>query len=208
MKVYLIRHAKTKANEEGRYTGKTDVPISEAGREITKALRPFYGIDKIYVSSMLRARETASMLFPDSKAIIYDDLREMDFGHFEGRNFDDLRDDPEYIKWVDAGGLGACPGGEDPEVFSGRVTGVIKQIITDAHSEEKEIIYIVTHGGVIMTAMYEFTGRSRDLFDFITQNNGGWSFETADIKNDIDGRIKISDYFYFDDTDTINRQQT
>ena len=83
MLIYLIRHGATRYNEEHRYQGLTDVPLSPAGRA---ALRQAdFSPEVVYVSPLSRARETAAILFPTAEQIVVPGFREMDFGVFEGR---------------------------------------------------------------------------------------------------------------------------
>ena len=85
MKVWLIRHGMTRLGEEKRYQGRLDDGLSAAGRAALKQadFRP----ERVYVSPALRARETAEILFPEAEQLICPELREMDFGSFEGRGW-------------------------------------------------------------------------------------------------------------------------
>lgn len=104
-RVYLIRHGLTEGNRLRRYIGRTDEPLCAAGRAALSAA-PLKGIETVYVSPLLRARETAAILFPHARQIVVDDLREMDFGAFENRSADDMKNDAAYRAWVD----GLCEG--------------------------------------------------------------------------------------------------
>ena len=92
MLIYLIRHGATRYNEEHRYQGITDVPLSPAGRTALK--RADFCPETVYVSPLSRARETAAILFPGAKQIVIPDFREMDFGIFEGRTAAEMERDP------------------------------------------------------------------------------------------------------------------
>ena len=94
-RVYLIRHGLTEGNRLRRYIGRTDEPLCAAGRAALSAA-PLKGIETVYVSPLLRARETAAILFPHARQIVVDGLREMDFGAFENRSADDMKNDAAY----------------------------------------------------------------------------------------------------------------
>lgn len=84
--VVLIRHGETAANREGRFLSRTDVPLSERGRDQAAALRDQIqelGIGRVLVSPLTRACETASILFGNAPLDIRPELREIDFGAFE-----------------------------------------------------------------------------------------------------------------------------
>ena len=98
MKIIFIRHGQTKGNEEKRYIGRTDESLSQKGiEEIKNRLYP--DVDTVLVSPMKRCVETAKIIYPDSKYIICNDFRECDFGIFEGKNYDELKNDSDYQKW-------------------------------------------------------------------------------------------------------------
>ena len=116
MQIYLIRHGETEWNLERRYQGSQDISLSQTGREQLRParLRP----ERVYVSRMKRARETAELLFPGVPQVVVPDLQEMNFGVFEGRNYIEMEHDPEYRAWVDGNCEGKCPGGESQEEFT------------------------------------------------------------------------------------------
>ena len=80
-KLHLIRHGLTRANLEGIYAGSgTDLPLCPEGRAQLEALRrdfEYPNVPLVITSPMLRARETADILYPGIKQIGIDDLREI-----------------------------------------------------------------------------------------------------------------------------------
>ena len=82
MTVWLIRHGRTEWNDTGRYQGQTDLPLSNEGA--AELARADFSPKTVYVTPLKRTQETARILFPDARQIVIDDLREMDFGAFEG----------------------------------------------------------------------------------------------------------------------------
>ena len=108
MLIYLIRHGVTRLNEEGRYQGLLDEPLSPAGRGALR--RAAFSPARVYVSPLCRAAETAAILFPEAEQIPVDDLREMDFGAFDGRGWWEMEEDPAYRPlprwWTGRGGRG------------------------------------------------------------------------------------------------------
>ena len=95
MQIYLLRHGQTEYNAQHRYQGQQDIPLSAAGRA---QLRPAgFMPDVVYVSPLIRARQTAEIFFPGCPQIIVQDLREMCFGSFEGRHYIHIEHDPDYL---------------------------------------------------------------------------------------------------------------
>lgn len=118
IELYLIRHGMTAGNAMHRYIGgRTDEPLSEEGRRQLENRCNSDSFSGIFVSPMLRCRQTAEILFPGQPQIEIDAWREMDFGVFEGKNYLELNGDPSYQAWIDSGGMLAFPGGESRENF-------------------------------------------------------------------------------------------
>lgn len=127
-KIIFIRHALTKGNLEKRYVGSTDERILDRERDNLLNIKKKYRLNKshhnyIISSSSIRCLETASVLFghriPD---FVSKDLREMNFGDFEYKNFKELDGNPDYQKYLDSGGEIGFPNGESKEEYKKRVT--------------------------------------------------------------------------------------
>lgn len=174
MLVYLIRHGKTAWNLEGRYQGKSDVPLCEEGK---RALAPAeFSPERVYVSPMKRAKETAQILFPGAQLIPVPGLEEMDFGVFEGKSFRDLADDPAYRAWVEGNCAAPCPGGEGRESFSQRVCAAFERLM----EREREQLVLVAHGGTQMAILEQYGRPQRDYFDWQSPNGGGFLLKAED----------------------------
>jgi alpha-ribazole phosphatase len=148
MNIWLIRHGLTKLGEEGRYQGALDIGLSENGR--TALRKAEFEPERVYVSPMLRARETAEILFPDAEQVVVSALREMNFGVFEGRSAQEMERDEDYCAWVEGGCRGRCPGGESLEEFSSRVCTAFEGLL-----QTGEELAIVAHGGTMMAILSE-----------------------------------------------------
>ena len=96
MKIILVRHGKTQSNREHRYLGRTDEPLCEQGMEelTQKMRRGFYPQtpDRVVCSPMRRCIQTAAWICPKGYPYrIEDDLRETNFGIFEGKTYEELK---------------------------------------------------------------------------------------------------------------------
>ena len=95
-KIYLIRHGKTTANEQHLYCGSTDLPLSQKGREELVTIK--YDIDKTQVcfitSGMERTKQTLKILFGDVEYSIDRRFKEIDFGIFEMKSYNEFKDTP------------------------------------------------------------------------------------------------------------------
>lgn len=98
--IFFIRHGATEGNLRRRYIGRTDEPLCEAGIAQVKALQKRgLSVDEVFVSPLLRTRQTADILFPKMHYTVVDGLIETDFGRFEGKSADKLSGDPAYQAW-------------------------------------------------------------------------------------------------------------
>ena len=114
-RIAFIRHGITEANEDGRYIGTTDLPLSSAGaQELFDKLEKldYPNPQKVYISPLKRCKQTASIIFPNCYTVELPELREMDFGKFENKKAEELMDTPEYKQYIKGGLDNPPPGGE------------------------------------------------------------------------------------------------
>jgi len=184
MKVYFIRHGQTKGNREGRYVGRTDEPLLAEAREKlfekSLLLKPVLSPDALYVSPMLRCRETARILFPGKEQIEAAAFRECDFGEFEYRNYGELNGNPDYQRFIDSGGTCGFPGGETMGEFQDRCADEFCRVI-DLEWERKRdsSIVFVVHGGTIMAILDCFSHPHKGYFEWQTENGNGYAAEAS-----------------------------
>lgn len=177
MRIWLIRHGRTPLNEEGRYQGKLDTGLSEEGQRALR--RADVSPARVYVSPALRARQTAGILFPDADQVVAEDLREMDFGAFDGRGWWEMENDADYRSWVDGGCLGQCPGGEDRASCSARVCAAFARILDENLRDcRTDDLFIVAHGGTQMAVLEEWGRPARDYYAWQTPCGWCWCLET------------------------------
>ena len=175
MKLWLIRHGLTRLGEEKRYQGALDEPLSERGR--AELRRAEFNPPRVYVSPMCRARETAAILFPEVEQIVIPDLREMDFGDFEGRGWWEMENDPAYRAWVDGGCTGRCPNGESRAEFCARTCRAFAALVDLAAAEGREELVVVAHGGTQRAVMERFCEPAFGYFDLQPPFGGGYVLE-------------------------------
>ena len=171
MRVYLLRHGATEATAEGRYSGRLDTPLSPAGRQALH--RAAFSPQYVYVSPLRRAVETAALWFPEAKQIPVPELREMDFGIFEGRTWRELSDNAAYRAWVDSGCQAPIPGGDSKAVFCARVCNAVAALLDWEAARQTDTV-VVAHGGTLMAALECFGLPRRAYFDWRVKLGGGF----------------------------------
>lgn len=171
MKIFMIRHGRTEGNALGRYVGgRTDEPLCAEGIALIREQGSFPEVGRVVTSAMLRARQTAALLFPNAVQIPRKDLNEFDFGAFEGHTHAELEGDPAYRAWLDAGAAGTCPGGEPVEELIARCIHALDEEILLAHREGRSQLVMVLHGGVIMELMSACADPERPFFEWLMKN--------------------------------------
>ncbi|PKG23701.1 histidine phosphatase family protein [Niallia nealsonii] len=147
MVVALFRHGLTKENEQRAYIGWLDSPLSEKGRYqlMNKKVNKQY--DQIFSSDLLRAKQTVTSIFPNRKAITTSMFREMHFGEWEGKTYEQLKNDQVYCEWISNPFAIQPPNGESFTDFAKRVEKGWDLLIEASESAEKAAV--VAHGGVI-----------------------------------------------------------
>ena len=174
LSIILLRHGKTQGNLENRYNGRTDDPLCNEGVAEAEAGEHHPEIPLVYASPMRRAQQTAKIFFPNAAIETVQDLREMDFGDFEGRNAEEMEHDPDYNAWVAGGCVDACPNGEGIPTFAARASKAFLASVTDAIRRGETRIGVAVHGGVIMAVMYAFSGSDQPYHAWYVRNCGGF----------------------------------
>ena len=174
IELYLIRHGMTAGNAAHRYIGgRTDEPLSEEGKRQLEQADKMPQVSRLFVSPMLRCRQTAQILFPGQLQVELDLWREMDFGAFEGKNYAELNGDPRYQAWIDSGGTLAFPDGEDREAFVARCVEGMEWMMQDLQQSQAACpVAAVVHGGTIMALLSHYCGG--DYFSYQVKNGAGY----------------------------------
>jgi len=171
MKWVLIRHGQTRGNLEHRYIGgRTDEPLCPQGIEKLK-LREYPKVQRVFVSPMLRCRQTAEILYPDIKPEMIEDFRECDFGAFENKSYQELSGQADYQAWIDSLGERPFPGGESRAQFAKRCADAFEELTNQGINEDCALI---VHGGTIMAIMERYAVSKRSYYDFQVKNGEGY----------------------------------
>ncbi|MBW6409211.1 histidine phosphatase family protein [Clostridium weizhouense] len=151
--IYLIRHGKTYCNKERLYYGKSDVPLSDEGINeliLKKEKNKYPMCEKYFTSGLKRANQTLEILYPDKEYDILSELCEYDFGEFELKSHEDLKDHPKYNEWViDETGSVSCPNGESRQEFKSRIQIGFNKLIESLKINNIDSAVAVIHGGTI-----------------------------------------------------------
>jgi broad specificity phosphatase PhoE len=127
VEITVVRHGETEWSLAGRHTGKTDLPLTEAGRKRARELAPIlaaHSFALVLTSPLRRARETCELAGFGDVAEICEDLHEWDYGDYEGLTTPEIRmRDPHWSLWRDG-----CPGGEKPAEVGARADRALDRL--------------------------------------------------------------------------------
>ena len=184
-RVHLIRHGATEASRKRLYYGRADIPLSpDAAEELLElkkeGIYPSSDGCRVYTTGMLCTEQTLEILYPGVEAGREPGLREMDFGAFELRGYEELKDDPAYQRWLTGDYLtNVCPGGESAVQHGDRCMKALKGLL----EREPDDLLIICHGGTItalMERLFPGEGENRWYWDRPTGRGYTVLFEGTD----------------------------
>lgn len=170
MKVILIRHGRTRGNALGKLVGVTDEGLCAEGIEEIKK-RTYPSADTVFVSPLKRCVETAQLIYGDIPLNITEGMREMNFGIFENKSHEELKDNPYYIKWLETNCESDVPEGETKKEFTDRCVAAFKAALDSAKGDTAFIV----HGGTVMAVLSAMTGQ--EFYSFLLKNGQGYVCE-------------------------------
>ena len=177
MKLILIRHGETEANQKHLYCGHTDVPLThEAKEQLKQNQQPKFQTQgmRIITSGAKRCEETAELLFPHAPREQTPAFLELNFGDFEMKSYEELKDTAEYQTWIKDDCKNKTPNGESGEDLENRVIKAINEII----KEDKDTI-LITHGGVIAVIMsHLFPDENKNRYEWQPPFCSGYEIDT------------------------------
>lgn len=173
----LIRHGETPYNRDKRYQGHRDTPLIRKGErqteEIALRLRD-EPLDAIYSSDLKRTRYMAEAInrYHSLKINILPQLREIDFGDWEGKTHDEIQEEWKELldEWKNEPSKIKIPRGESIKDLAKRVRTTVKKILND-HPNQR--VAVITHGGPIRIILMNALGLGLDnWWETITSNGG------------------------------------
>jgi broad specificity phosphatase PhoE len=125
--ICLARHGETAWSLSGRHTGTTDIPLTERGErnaeQLGRQLRSFE-FARVFTSPLIRAARTCELAGFRAVAEVDPDLREWDYGAYEGRRTVEIHAErPDWELFRDG-----CPGGESVAQIGGRADRVVARV--------------------------------------------------------------------------------
>jgi broad specificity phosphatase PhoE len=183
--LWLIRHGETEWSLSGQHTSRTDIALTEHGRRRAEELRDYLKgtkFDAVFVSPMKRARETCAIAGFGDQAVVDDNLKEWDYGVYEGKTTAQIRAEvPGWSVWKDA-----IVDGETAEHVGERADAVIARALKAAPSGGKVALFAHAHILRILGARWVWLeAREGSIFALGTGSVSvaGWERETRVIQS-------------------------
>jgi len=177
--VTLIRHGLTKANQEKRYVGSSDPPLSEEGKiELEKLVHKSAGYlspDFVLSSDRRRCVETAKILYPRLPVQLCEEFKEVDFGDWENKTYADLCGDLTYQNWISDPKKVCPPNGEGMADFERRVLSGWHKVVSLFDKDDVKHVVILTHGGPIRYLLSQFVQDERSFWEWNTPHGQGYT---------------------------------
>lgn len=188
--LYFIRHGKTEFNEKRLYCGSSDISLSSLGIDELKEKikKTSYKKAKLnFTSGMKRANETFKLIYSTDDFNILEGFKEFDFGDFEGKSYYHLKENKDYIAWIeDKSGKIKCPNGENKDIFYKRIEEELIFLVKEINKKGEEEGVIVCHGGTIGTLLELFSDTKDYFYNLQPECGGGYK-----VKVEIDKKIRI-----------------
>lgn len=186
-RIYLLRHGETTANRDQIIQGpRIDAALSPRGQAQAQqagAALADKPIHAVYTSPLIRARQTAEAVVsnhhtrrnevsdrsPVSLQVV-PEFYEMDYGHFIGRGYNEVRSDMEQV--LDAWRMGfpqePFPGGESAVLAQHRIKGFAERILATAKHDD---VAVVGHGRINRVILATWTGSGLTRLEEFPQSN-------------------------------------
>jgi alpha-ribazole phosphatase len=168
--IALFRHGVTEENKRKAYLGWNDSPLSAE----SKAISITKSYERYFSSDLQRCVGTAESLFPTTRLHLLKELREMNFGKWEGNTYEDLKENSLFRQWVSDPFSHSPPDGESFHEFTKRVDSGWKKITEEVHSSTLQNCAVITHGGVIRYLLSKFAPHQKEFWSWQVNHNQGY----------------------------------
>ena len=179
MKLFLVRHGQTTANQQKIYAGQTDVMLTEQGRQEAEAIRPIlekFTFDRVYSSDLTRALDTQRLALPGATAIQTPLLREFDEGSLVGMSFAEVQalSDDNYRRRRDY----TPYGGESADMVCAR----LRQFLSILEADPCDTAIAFAHNGIMNMMLRVTLGEELDYTGAHSKNCAIHVFEYTNGK--------------------------
>jgi broad specificity phosphatase PhoE len=184
--LYLVRHGETDWNKWRKVQGHSDIPLNATGemqaRQVAKRLAEV-PLEAVISSDLRRAKQTAEVIQKYHSNIkelfVYPELRERNYGEWEGKIIDDIV--KEYADYKAGQEVGGLFGIETIQEMKNRAMSLLQSLSLEYHDHH---LAVVSHGGLINAVLHQLsngevgTGKTKLLntcLNYFSFDSGKWS---------------------------------
>ncbi len=187
MELWLVRHGETEWSLSGAHTSRTDIPLTDHGRQRARELGDFLRgkqFDAVFTSPMQRARETCALAGFGDQAQVEEGLKEWDYGVYEGKTTKEIRvEHPGWSVWKDE-----ITGGETVEHVGARADVVIARALSVPSGEGTPKVALFAHAHILRILAARWIGLAADGGRLLALGTGslsvlGWERETRVVEH-------------------------
>lgn len=180
--IHLLRHGQTIDNQDVRYRGQRDLPLSGTGRREALAAAHALAdarVEAVYASPLARALEVGTAIAAASgldEVIPHGGLLNLDYGRWEGLTREESRgvDHEAWQRYLTDPEHAHCPGGESLAAAADRVVRALQEI---GARHAGATVAAVSHGVMLRLAVLRIAGPITDNWQFALPNDGSITFE-------------------------------
>lgn len=174
--IHILRAMPSQGTMEGRYVGQAQSPLPmSAVTELAQLKREHsYPAAELYCASpAVSCVDTLKILYPDAEPEVVLDLAECDFGDWENKTAQELKDEPGFAEWL--AGQGAPPNGESGQVFFQRICRGFQLLVQNMMARGITSAVLVTHAGVMTSILTAFGLPQAQPQDWLCDGGFGYS---------------------------------
>lgn len=195
-KICLIRHGITEGNKRRLYYGHSDIDLAEEGvaelkEQAASGLYPDGEGAEFYTTDLKRTQQTLKLIYGEVEFTPLASLKEINFGDFEMKTYQELKDLAEYQEWLrnPKDDTLAPPNGESIRGFYDRIAAGFEDLknrhalkeLKMRHSGEEALSIVVCHGGTISAIMEKiFPGEKKNFYEWIPDPGHGYMLTLED----------------------------
>lgn len=210
VKLFLVRHGKTKWNSEGRYQGSSNTGLTREGILQAKLAAKYLSkvnFSNIYSSPIGRAVETSEIFKKVLKReyMVKENLRELDFGEWEGLKFGEINEryHDSYQNWLKDPYNNPPTGGESLFAVTERALKGIDEILNE-NPDDSDIL-VITHGGLIISLLVYWLKIPPERWSSIIQSHGAINIVFLDQGFPYISQINFTGHLYKYYSDTSDK---
>lgn len=196
-KICLIRHGITEGNKNKLFYGHSDIPLAKEGiinlKELVNGgIYPDGSKAEFYTTGLMRTEQTLELIYGKQQHETLHQLKEINFGDFEMKSYEELKDLAEYQTWMaDKKGILAPPNGESLSSFSRRVEKGfedlkqrhLQNVVSMRHKAEEALSITVCHGGTICAILQSiYPELNENFYKWIPDPGHGYMLFMKDAK--------------------------